>query len=447
MPAPAGDAPWLSKSEWASRRIRSSARAEFVGIGIFALVWNGLIGGIYLLVGNQMVEQWHRGEKGVMVALLFPLAGVFLALAALRGLLAWLKFGTTIFELATLPGVIGGPLQGSIATRIRTAEKPFDVSLACTHVKRITYRSGNSREVRTDSRVLWQEERSIAADRCGRGDRGLVIPVDFYVPYELSPTDGSDPDDRIVWKLRASGDVPGIDFAAEFEVPVFRTEDSRPETDEEREARLAAVSAPEEMTTDGWTPPVEVEPLGGGAVAFKFRPEFKLSDAIKTTLFAISFVAAVPVEMAFKIPICFPIGTGVLALLLVLATGVVWFSKSRVVVGDGNVTVTKSLFGIATKKATPCADVVRVAAARQNMQGSGGQQNQGKAWEVGLVKRDGTVIDTGALFNDRRLAAWIAAEMEKLVLAHGGGSAAPAAPVVEEASEGDTTEDDGDEDA
>src|SRR5262249_18703869 len=54
------------------------------------------------------------------------------------------------------------------------------------------------------------------------GGVGTTIPIHFRVPVDASPTDDSNADDRIVWRLVVTAAVPGVDYAATFEVPGFR---------------------------------------------------------------------------------------------------------------------------------------------------------------------------------------------------------------------------------
>ena len=73
--------------------------------------------------------------------------------------------------------------------------------------------------------VLWQSKPTVAPYV---GGSGSYLPVDFTIPYEARPTDGSNPNDEIFWRLTAKAILPGLDFRAIFRVPVFKTEASDP---------------------------------------------------------------------------------------------------------------------------------------------------------------------------------------------------------------------------
>ena len=49
----------------------------------------------------------------------------------------------------------------------------------------------------------------------------LRVSLYFNVPPDLPPTELIPEDDRILWRIHVSCHVPGIDYAAQFEVPVY----------------------------------------------------------------------------------------------------------------------------------------------------------------------------------------------------------------------------------
>jgi hypothetical protein len=61
-------------------------------------------------------EFFDKGNKLAVLGLLFPAVGAGLLVWAVRATLRWRKFGSSTFEMTTLPGVIGGPLRGTIHT-------------------------------------------------------------------------------------------------------------------------------------------------------------------------------------------------------------------------------------------------------------------------------------------------------------------------------------------
>ena len=53
-----------------------------------------------------------------------------------------------------------------------------------------------------------------------------AIPIAFKLPITVEPSDSTDANNRVVWRLQVAASVPGVDYAASFEVPVFRSDAS-----------------------------------------------------------------------------------------------------------------------------------------------------------------------------------------------------------------------------
>ncbi len=106
----------------------------------------------------------------IKVISLFELIGLGILIMALRETLAWLRFGRSVFELASIPGVIGGTLEGQIHTGIKNfPKKPVLVSLTCIRTRRVK----RHKETDTTTDVIWQTDRDVEAGRFVRGLYGL----------------------------------------------------------------------------------------------------------------------------------------------------------------------------------------------------------------------------------------------------------------------------------
>ena len=89
----------------------------------------------------------------------------------------------------------------------------IQTKLSCVRPR--TTGSGKNRS--TPETVLWQDQHQTA------GGMTDAIAVRFAIPADRRATDDTDPDDQIVWRLNTRAELPGVDFAAQFEVPVFKT--------------------------------------------------------------------------------------------------------------------------------------------------------------------------------------------------------------------------------
>ena len=211
--------PWLWREDWAQGYAKPDWKSE-------ANV-RGLLGLLFLLVSAPSFagafRQTPKGQEYVLlIVLLFPLAGLFLVGQSLLLRLREAKFRNVRLTFSSLPGVIGGHFGGRVESAfLLPAGDPVNLVLSC--VRSYVSDSGNHRS-RWEN-VLWQSKQTVAPYV---GGSGTYLPVDFTIPYEARPTDGSNPNDEIFWRLTATAVLPGLDFRAAFRVPIFKTEASDP---------------------------------------------------------------------------------------------------------------------------------------------------------------------------------------------------------------------------
>lgn len=209
--------PWRARQDWAEGLITSTSRAEAWGLTIMAVIWNAIAWTMLSLMGGEMLQ---RGGMALLF-LLFPLVGLGLAAAAVRFQLVARRYGRAVFQMASVPGVLGGRLAGLI--RLPEAARPPDGFVVTVQCQRTT-RSGKN----THTTVVWQDERRINPEALPLVDVGQVIPVLFALPYTLPSSEEWDQGGSIAWKLEVKGRQPGVDVAVSFIIPVFLTRDSQP---------------------------------------------------------------------------------------------------------------------------------------------------------------------------------------------------------------------------
>jgi hypothetical protein len=180
------------------------------------LFWNG----VSTAVGYGILSS--SGLAGPQVLfLLFPLIGLGLIWLSVLALLRWRRYGTSTFELATLPAPPGRALAGRV--HLTTAIDPpqgFVITLRCLQIT-VT---GSGKNTSTRESVLWERTRTIPGALQETG--GIRVPIAFGIPVDARQTDERDRRNRVIWRMQVSAEVPGVDFQASFEVPVFRTAES-----------------------------------------------------------------------------------------------------------------------------------------------------------------------------------------------------------------------------
>ncbi len=127
LSAASPDVPWMRRRDWAQGTIRGHAGGRAAVLWVMAILWNG---SMWVLVG-ALRDVPERTEM-FKVAMLFAALGLCLIGAAVFSSLAWFRFGSSVLELAAIPGTIGGTLQGRIRTRLRSRPLgPVQLTLCC----------------------------------------------------------------------------------------------------------------------------------------------------------------------------------------------------------------------------------------------------------------------------------------------------------------------------
>lgn len=217
------DAPWMWVDHWSNKRI------VYVSINPLKFTWfvlTGLIGGLALVsyANREVILAKIQSHDTELIAFFLVLAFILIpcfayGISLLRG---HLKFGNSVFDMSTYPGVIGGKLEGAVHTRIRNIPADgFDLELRCGY-QDLKSRSGNKvRETHT-TRILWEATRKIPARDLFKGLYGVSVPVSFSIPVDAPESDGWSPDKRIAWTLLATASVEGARYSSVFDVPVFQ---------------------------------------------------------------------------------------------------------------------------------------------------------------------------------------------------------------------------------
>ncbi len=364
------DEPWRWRPLWADGRVSCQGGAGVVAIWFFALVWNGISTPVAWFVPRQAAKQ---GEPWMWVAMLFPAVGALLLVWAIRATLRWRRFGVSTLELKTFPGVVGGRLEGRLHLNVPLeARSGMAFRLECVH----RYTSGSGDDRNTHESLQWQQERRVPRERFSLGPTGSAVPVGFTIPYDCAPSRDWDRDDEILWRLTAGAAVPGVDYHAQFEVPVFRTAESSPDVDGDDDALPEVVASP---TGDGALPDsrIQVRPWRAG-YAFWFGPARNPGVATSLTAVAAAFAAGSVLAVERGAPfflqlvlfgVTFPAG---------LAAFVHWFGATRVRTEPGVIHVTRGPFAIGRTRTWRAGEVSRIAVRR------GTQYGQQLYWNIAL---------------------------------------------------------------
>jgi hypothetical protein len=222
--------PWLWRRDWAERRIEhvESGARMFVFLG-GGMVWILVNLGIAAMVHGEVSVEGVPGFVLFLVIFLAP--GLVMLGLAVRAAIRRGRYGRSVLELETLPGVLGGQLRGVVlAPAGLQSGGDVDLALDCIRVMS-SLRPGRG----TSQFIEWRVEKAVAL-----GGPAGAISISLEIPFDCSEStppretgalapERSTFTKRYKWMLEVSARTPGVDYSATFEVPVFKTADSNPD--------------------------------------------------------------------------------------------------------------------------------------------------------------------------------------------------------------------------
>jgi hypothetical protein len=383
--------PWLWREDWAARRMTDSTRSGMWGAWAFTALWNLISIPSAVLAVRESIA---KGNYLALVALLFPAVGLGLLVWALRATARYRRYGVSTLELTTLPAPVGHALEGLVRTPpgLRPPDG-FQVTLRC--IRRVTRGSGRNRS--TSETTLWQEERRVPAG-------GVGVAIAFPIPADAAPSDPGRGSDRVLWRLDVAADVPGVDYASSFEVPVFRTSASEQPRTPAETAVADAFALPANYRQPAASR-IQVTTTRRGTEIYYPRAR-NPGMAAGLTAFGALWVGATWLAAALGAPIIFPIVFGAFGVLLAVFVLDAWLTVTRVTVGDGRVTVASGWLAPSRERVVPAGEVSDVTTR------IGAQAGGTVYYDVTVLTTAGKRVAAGRGIRDKREAEWLAATIK-----------------------------------
>jgi len=378
------DKPWTWKQDWAQGVIISSNRTEMWAAIVVTSFWNVIALPVaFMVLGDVMSRK--TGALALLV-LIFPAIGLGLLAWMIRSIAKWRKFGESRIEMASTPGVIGGALGGAICVPVHIRpEDGFHLKLTC--VNRVTTGSGKHRS--TTEHVLWQDERLMKRELLENDRSRSAIPVLFGIPYDCRPTDDTDSNNEFLWRLEAKAAVPGIDYQATFDVPVFRTEASSPDfkLDESAIAPYEGALDPTALFKESG---IRVEPLAGGAQRIYFAAARNVGSAIGLTIFFAIWTGFLVLMVRLHAPLLFLIVFGLVDVFVFYGMLRLWFASWLVQADRNGLLVTARFLGMERTRKVGRSEIVDIKAA------PGMQSGNTQYFDIKVTLQDGKDVTAGA---------------------------------------------------
>lgn len=394
--------PWLQKADWARGQATASNWTALMVWLTLALYWNLVALPLYLMLPGEILGP---GMRYALIALIVPAGGLGLIAGAMAALRRWRKFGQSVFQMAAVPGLVGGQLAGVIRTTCKVLPQDgFRLTLRC--VQTIVTNSGRDNSG-TRENLLWEDDQVVARDLLQTDPDHSAIPVLFAIPYECRPTDETVANNQTRWRLAVQAKMPGLDYRAAFDVPVFKTDQSDPDFKADPDT-TAAYAAPPDPDRDLREAGVLKAPAPGGeGYEFTFPMCRRLDLPLGCGLFTAFWTGIVVVLFCVKAPLLFPIAFGLLDVLLLLAVADLCFYRSVVEASPGGLLLRGGWFGLGRTRRLEAADVAHIKTAM------GMQSGQAVYYNIIVTNRNGKKFTAAKNVFSHRLATAVTAQIQQ----------------------------------
>ena len=236
------DEPWMWKEEWQSYTIKSSNKKLLWFSAIFATFWCLISAPLLFMIPSEVFD---KKNYLALIGLLFPLVGIGLASWAIRNYFQWKKFGDSELTLSDMPARLGRILRAKLHIPAElTNQDQCKVIIECVN----KYTSGSGKNRSTRENVLWQDQQRIKVNMANFD--GHTLPIEFKLPKDMPVSDWSDSNNEHFWRVRAEAKLPGVDYSANFIVPVFTVDHSNLSEEERYDDNFFAELDDSNSTTD-----------------------------------------------------------------------------------------------------------------------------------------------------------------------------------------------------
>jgi hypothetical protein len=207
------DRPWKYDERWCGFTASTHNIADLILYAVIALILWGVSG---LILFN-----WYLGVKVHWVLKILgsiSLLYAFLSFVALLdSLLRHLKFGNSTLRLNQIPIPPGTEFEAVlIASNLFEKAEKITYELLCKK----TIKEGSGKNSTTKSEKIFSVKKKTSIENCSRIKRKMILPVKLRIPDDGQP-DQKEAFPQFEWFLSFQIELPGLDYAAEFPLPVY----------------------------------------------------------------------------------------------------------------------------------------------------------------------------------------------------------------------------------
>lgn len=391
------DQPWLWRDDWRERRIPDRKATQNIGLWIFAIFWNAITAPVLLVARDAVLR---KGNAIAMVMFVFPAVGVGLLVAAIYTALRRLRFGRSVCTIDRVPIEAGRTFHGEVEMRgDAVPEDGYHLRLSC--VRRIVTGSGRNRSV-TET-PIWSHEHVVSAATVMRSPAGGVrVPFSMTIPPDAQSTDIRRERDSVHWRLDVAAELPGVDYAATFELPVFVTATSA-DAREIASYRIAHRAAAAQRSFDDASG-IVVEPFAGG-IECRVAPRGRFRGGAFFVIFAAIWIGAIVLMIRQGAPLFMAGVFSIFGVLLVVAAFDYVFGVAIARADRSGINARREVFGFGASNVVDAAQIETID-ARVN-----GYAGRRALWDVVANLRDGRTRTIARYIRDRDDAEALAARL------------------------------------
>ncbi|MFT4764897.1 MAG: uncharacterized membrane protein HdeD (DUF308 family) [Oleispira sp.] len=178
-----------------------------------------IMGILFCLISTPVIlaipEEISKGNYGIFIALIFPLAGLGMLYGSWKMRQKFLFFGPTPLTPSPAIGQVGGHVGGRINLAQAWEKRDLDISLSCIN----TYTSGTGKNATTHRSILWQEYDK-PLDRPNDSGAGSTLEFCFDVPAGERTNDTYNGRGSIHWEVSIEGLIKQTEFKRSWKIPV-----------------------------------------------------------------------------------------------------------------------------------------------------------------------------------------------------------------------------------
>ena len=209
--------PWLVDGVWQKFKVSADSGKEALGQLALGIAMTLFVSVFWVLMLNDR-------NVPIFAFLIIGFFSIGAACCLFHGIylvLRYLKYGNPTVLLSQFPLSLGESFSGAILIQKHLIpESGVIINLKCEK-KLVT---GSGKHKHTDISILHEKKIILKEDLAKAGENKSIIPFSFELPKGVPPRcESSNP--SFFWKLEVIAETPGIDFGADFDIPVYEVAD------------------------------------------------------------------------------------------------------------------------------------------------------------------------------------------------------------------------------